>query len=169
MMKKTLIVIISSVILSSLAGCQKGSPADTEKPKMSLAGVWSEMEHDWVIKMADDGTISEVYRSDGLHMDLSVKGVQQEMQDENLFIQYIYGKCWWTYDQNTRILKATVTIDNFYVSAGEAELNCAIIDEFEGPVAEDGSTWKPQWTTKNILDPNAPAQVSEKIELLFTR
>lgn len=172
---KQLLVLVCCVF-PLFAGCQQNSISkvsnsaeNSEKSVPSATEVWRGRGNGWVIYMAADGNIPELYRSEGLHMILSEKGTQKESANKQLLVRYTYGNCFWSYDPKTNNLKATVTLDNYYVNARGAELSCGMVDEFEGPVSADKKTWTANWKTITTLDANTPEQISTGRKVIFDR
>jgi len=164
-MKKHILLVVLS--LTALCGCQQFV---TWKTNHSIAGVWkSEGALPWKFVFAKNGAIKEVFRNDGLRMDISAGGSGSETSDKQVLASYVYGPCVWSYDPKTNILRATVTIEDFYVKAGDAELNCKLIDEFEGPLSGDDRTWNASWTTTTKWHDNAPDQVVADRKLVLTK
>ena len=170
-MKRLSVLVCCTFLLYS--GCQQN---DISQDGDSVEGgedfvieVWRGQGHGWTIYMGADGSIPEVYRSEGLHMDLSEGGVEKGSPDNEIFVHYLYGDCFWSYDSETNNLKATVTLDNYYVNAGGVELSCAIVDEFEGPLSPDKMTWIANWKTITTLDANKPEQISTGRKLIFNK
>ncbi len=154
-MKKHILLVVLS--LTALCGCQQSA---AWKASHSIAGVWQgEGEMPWKFIFAEKGAIKKVFRNDSLVMDIAVGGSTTESPDKQLFAQYVYGPCVWSYDPKTSILQATVTIEDFYVKAITSELSCSVIDKFEGPLSKEGKTWTASWTTTTKWHDNAPDQV----------
>ena len=173
---KRLLVLVCCVFLFLFSGCQQNdifkasdSVESGEESVSPVIDIWRGQGNGWVIYLGADGNIPEVYRIEGLHMDLSEKGVQEESPDKELFVGYTYGNCFWSYDSEMNNLKATVTLDNYYVNAGGAELSCGMVDEFEGPVSSDKKTWTANWTTITTFDANIPEQISTGRILIFNK
>lgn len=135
----------------------------------SFTEVWRGQGNAWTLYLGADGNIPEVYRSEGLHMVLSEGGILRDSPDKEISVRYIYGNCFWSYDSATNNLKATVTLDNYYVNAQGAELSCSMVDEFEGPISSDKMNWTANWTTITTFDTNTPAQINTGRTLIFDK
>ncbi len=170
-----LLVLFGSVLL--LGGCQKNdiSKADNsiesnEELVSSIIDIWQGRGTGWVIHMAADGNIPEVYRPEGLHMDLSTGGIEKGSANKEISVRYIYGDCFWSYDSKTNNLKVTVTLNNYYVNANGVELDCGMVDEFEGPLSSDKMTWTANWKTIiTMFGKNKSEQVSTGRTLIFDK
>jgi len=142
-------LLLSASLL--LCSCQKwvstqkgGIPNFPEK----MVGVWQEEgEMPWKFIFAEKGAIKKVFRNDSLVMDIPAGGSTIGTPNDEVFANYVFGPCVWSYDPKTNILRVTVTIEDFYVKAGNAELDCCLIDKFDGPLSKDGKTWTATWTT----------------------
>ena len=162
--------LLSALIAWLAMGCQPGSnQKGLSAGNSTIAGVWhnTEQRSPWKFVLEKDGTISEVFRPDGLHMILAEGGLKQEPAP-NLFASYIYGPCTWSYHKATKIMKVKVVIDNFYVKANDSELSCQVIDEFEGPLSNKG-VWTATWKTITKLDPPALDQTADGGTLTFVK
>ncbi len=172
---KLFLSTIYFICIVLISGCQQNdiskitNPIEISEDTVSFAGVWSGQGSDWVIHIGVDGNIPEVHRAGGLHMDLSVEGIKNESPDKQLFVQYIYGDCFWSYNTETNNLKATVTLDNYYMDIGGIEVSYAMVDEFEGPVSSDKMTWTANWKTITTFDTNTSDQVSTGRKIIFVK
>lgn len=134
-----------------------------------LVGVWRGYGNGWEIHFAKDGSISEVLRVEGLRMDLSEEFTEKASHNNEIYVRYTYGDCFWSYDGETSILKATVTLDNYYANVKETLLSCVMVDEFEGQVSEDKMTWTANWKTVTTFDNGKPDQISTDRILIFNK
>jgi hypothetical protein len=134
----------------ALAGCgpeKITKPQQTPLPSIqpAIAGVWQTAAmNPWKLTLAEDGTVTEVLRKDGLHF-VMVDGSVEYRPLENVYAKYVFGPCLWDYDPVNRRLNVVLTIDDMLVKTGQQEFQCSLIDEFSGTISEDGKTWTPEW------------------------
>ena len=149
-------------------GCQPGNVRKIDYSP--IVGTWQTegQGNPWKFVLQEDGRIFEVYRSDGLHMNLAEGGVQMELL-EDVYVHYIYGPCTWTYNQDTNILKVTVIIDDFYIKAQDSELTCQVIDEFEAPLSEGSKSWRAVWKTTTKFNTPGPDEIVNGGTLTFKK
>ena len=172
-----LFITSNFLLLTSLLifGCQQkniskvSDSVNSGEESASFTEVWREQGNRWSLNLGADGNIPEVNRPEGLHMVLSEGGILKDSPNKEIFVRYIYGDCFWSYDSESNILKATVTLDNYYVNASGAELSCGMVDEFEGPVSPDKMIWTANWTTITTFDTNIPAQTNTGRTLIFDK
>lgn len=156
-------ISLSLLLIVNVSGCTtQKSDESSQMHQNNYFGTWQNDEVGWSFQFEPGGTISHVDRWDGLVMDLSLGGVTIEAPNDQMFASYVYGPCTWHFDENSNYLRATVTIEDLYVSVKGAGLSCKMIDSFEGPVSENGLVWTAFWTTTTIWHDNAPDQLLEK-------
>lgn len=152
-------LLAAVIVLSGLYGCGQNGRVEQDALPQKCAGSWSNVEAGWAFVLEDDGTISKVVRMDGLVMDVKAGGASTESADQQLIANYVYGPCRWSWDAPSGSLRAVVTIEDLYVKAMGAELSCKVIDEFAGPVSEDGRVWTASWKTTTKWHDGSPDQV----------
>ncbi|MHC5163619.1 MAG: hypothetical protein ACYSO4_11020, partial [Planctomycetota bacterium] len=120
----------------------------------------------WKFTLLEDGAFLEIIRSDNQRMVLEEGGFEVERPD--YLLRYIFGPCEWSYDEKTKHLKITIVIDHFYLKADVSELECMLIDTFEGPISEDGKIWTATWTNTMRFDPPKPDVVTPAQVIVFS-
>lgn len=159
------IAVIAFTGLLLLAGCHENR-INESGVKPAVTAVWEcGGKQPWKFVLLEDGTLQEVIRADAQRMVISEGGL--ETQGPQFVLRYIFGPCEWTYDEQTNILKITVTIDDFYVKAQESELSCTLIDEFEGTISPDRKIWNAVWTTTIKYNQTIPDKVESGRKLIF--
>lgn len=161
-------ILYSLFFILLLSGCQP-SQQSSQKAEPGVAAVWESQpgKSHWKFTMLNDGTLSEVIRADTQHMILAEGGM--EIKGQDYLLRYVFGPCTWEYAEESKTLKVSITVNDFHIQSPGAELNCMLIDEFEGPLSEDGTAWTPKWTAIMRYDPPAPARVSDGGTLKFTK
>lgn len=179
-MKQLLVLVVCAVVLAGLAGCQEGNKVngvsingDSEFPEF-LAGIWKADKYDWVIRFEADGRISAiVHHIWALPIDMNEGGFFTEGPEEGTHALFIMGPCKAEYDINTRELYVKIILDHFSIKLPQGSLEGRSDDFFEGPVSEDGTTWKAGWKHYGWLEGAAPPDANEieanPVPLVFTK
>lgn len=159
------------VSLALIAGCQKSSQIEEEikKEPAAVSAIWEcGGKKSWKFTFAEDGTIPEVKRGDGLLMVLSEGGKKINI-GPNMSIEYIYGPCTWQYDEEKGVMKVDVIINNVNIKGSSEEINCTLFDSFEGRVSDDGNTWTAEWKSKEEYDVPERDNFKEGRRLIFKK
>lgn len=158
-MKKIVIFKLLLIICICVIGCNfEQSSKQTESNIPVSISVWE--THDkmpWKFILGPEGAITEVFRNDGLQMVIKEGSIEMQPAD-NVFAYYEFGPCTWKYDSETNTLRVIVTFSDVVIIADQAELNCGMVDEFYGPLSEDGKIWTAEWKTTTTFDPETPKQ-----------
>lgn len=141
-----------------------------------MVGVW-EAEVDryskWGIKFEPDGSILKIIHSVAGPVRLTEGGIYEEGPDEGAFCVFVMGPCEANYTPSTRMLKVKIIVDYFQMKLPTGELEGRIEDYFEGPVSEDGKTWKVDWRDYGWLEgadpPDTNVIEANPIPLVFTK
>jgi hypothetical protein len=161
--------ILMLTAMAIVVGCQETGQKqvkDNHSEPAAVSAVWeSTGRADWKFIFAEDGTLSEVFREDNLHMILAEGGTGVNSGDTSA--HYVYGPCVWSYDSDSRFQKVTVAIDNLHVSTQDNEVNFMIIYTFEGMVSLHGKKSEAEWTKTTKIDPSIPDQVESKGTVIF--
>lgn len=140
-----------------LCSCQEKSvkkPQETVTVLPQIAGIWKTFEdRPWIITLAEDGKVTDIVRSDGLHFVIADGFIEYKPAD-NIYAKYVFGPCMWDYDPASRRLDVILSVDDMVVRTDQQELKCSFIDEFSGTLSEDGTTWTPTWVlTQKFTSP----------------
>jgi len=183
-MKQLLVLFGCVVFLLGLAGCQNAGRTDSSVgviiendgafPQV-MVGVWqAEVSRfsKWGIKFEPDGSILKIVHSLAGPVKLSEGGVYAE-GPEGYYYVFAMGPCEANYIPGTGILKVKIIVDHYEIKLPIDLLEGKIEDYFEGPVSEDGKTWKVNWRNYGWLDgadPPDPVVIeANPIELVFTK
>ena len=179
-MKQLVFLVGFAVVLAGLVGCQDdnkviGVSVDGNGgfPEF-LAGTWKADKHDWQISFEDDGNISSIVHFVWtLPIDINEGGFFVEGPDEGTHALFVMGPCEAEYDGKTRELSVKIILDHYSIKLPHGTLEGKSHDFFEGPVSEDGKTWKAGWKNYGWLEGAAPpdANVIEAnpVPLVFTK
>jgi len=110
----------------------------------SMVGVWEAEVSSlgkWGIKFEPDGSINKIIHSLAGPVNVTEGGVSAEGPDDSYY-DFVMGPCEARYIPKTRMIKVKITVDYFIMKIPAGELEGRIEDYFEGPVSEDGKTWK---------------------------
>lgn len=167
-MKTKTIFLLLTIALLCLAGCQSSANKTGTSGDNPIAGTWvSQGPKPWKLILENDGTISEVFRPDGLHMVVAEGGIKKELEP-NILAIYTFGPCTWSYDASSNYLKAVVEIEDLYFTTGSISVSSTIKDVFEGQLQNDNSTWAVTWSSlEKIHKPEK--EESRKKKVMFKK
>jgi hypothetical protein len=180
-MKQLLVLAGFAVLLSGLAGCKSADrridkviDGDRQFPEF-LAGEWeAEMTNNskWAFKFENDGSISKITHVLAGEVDLEAGGSYMEGR-EGTFAVFVMGPCEAEYDENTRELSVKIILEHYNLKLRKGQLEGKSHDYFEGPVSEDGNTWKAGWKSYAWLEgatpPDANVIEANPVPLVFTK
>jgi len=176
-MKKIFALLNCSFIVLALAGCNNLTDQSQEKvfPEV-MVGVW-EVEISqygkWGIKFEPDGSIRKIIHSLAGPVKLQEGGTYAHSETDDAYYVFVMGTCEADYIPSTGILKVKIIVDHFTMKVPAGELVGRIEDYFEGPISEDGKTWKVNWLNYGWLegaDPPDPEVIeANPIPLVFTK
>jgi hypothetical protein len=162
------LLCLTLVSLFLLNGCTETEKLEVE-PSNPIAGVWqSTGDKTWQFVMKDDGSVSEVFLPDGLHMVISEEGTQKEISPE-ITEHYMYGPCRWFFDEDSNVLAVTLTYDKLLIRGDGAKLERTINDELTGQVSEDLDEWNPNWVRKISFSLPIPEQILTPVTYQFRK
>jgi hypothetical protein len=179
-MKQFVVLALFSIVTAGLTGCQNdnkvnGSTVDGggDFPEF-LAGTWKADKYNWQIRFEKDGRISAIVHNIwALPIDINEGGFFTEGPDEGTHALFIIGPCEAEYDANTCELHVKIVLDHFSIKLPQGSLEGRSEDFFEGPVSEDGTTWKAEWKNYGWLEgadpPDANLIEANPIPLVFTK
>ena len=165
---RLLVQCLLPIAFCLIIGCQPTQQVG-EELESEIHAVWESPlgKNHWRFSLLDGGILSEVTRNDAQRMVISEGGLYVESPE--LTLRYVFGPCKWSFDKDTNILKVTITLNDYYVKVSENEINCTLIDTFEGPVSSDGKTWIADWTTTMKYDQNVPDRIDSVRRVLFKK
>lgn len=179
-MKQLVVLVGCAVFLSGLVGCQdRGTEViiegDGEFPEV-MVGVW-EAEvtkfSKWNIKFEPDGSISEIIHGVADEVNIAEGGVQGEGPEDNTYYVFAMGPCEAEYTPSTRMLKVKIIVDYFIMKLPQGELEGRMEDYFEGPISEDGKTWRVNSLNYTWLEGATPPDTNlieaNPVPLVFTK
>ena len=110
----------------------------------SMVGVWEAKVSSlgkWGIKFEPDGSINKIIHSLAGAVNVTEGGVSAEGPEDSYY-DFVMGPCEAGYIPETRMIKVKIIVDYFIMKVPIGEFEGRIEDYFEGPVSEDGKTWK---------------------------
>jgi hypothetical protein len=133
----------------------------------SMVGKWEgDVEGDsgvkWGFKFEQDGSISELEHFFAGKVDLQQGGAYFQGNDPNNYAVFIIGPYEARYDTNTREVKVKVILDYYLMRIGGLEATGRCEDYLQGPVSEDGKTWKVEWRDYSWLEGAYPPDINEE-------
>jgi len=166
-MKQLVVLVGCGVFLSGLVGCQNAKrgvevAVDGEFPEV-MVGVWEaevSRYNKWSIKFEPDGSISKIIHAVAGPVDIAEGGVHAEGPEDNTYYVFAMGPCEAEYTPGTRMLKVKIVVDYFIMKLPQGELEGRIEDYFEGPVSDDGRTWRVNSLSYGWLEGAAPPDVN---------
>lgn len=188
-MKRLVVLAGCVVFLLGLAGCgqEKMSPkiwngeppAEDALPDFfpdqnhtgafpeSMVGEWEgDVEGNsgvkWGFKFEPDGSISKLEHFYAGKVDLQQGGAYFEGADPNTYAVFVIGPYEARYDANTRELKVKVILDYYLMRIEGVEVTGRCEDYLQGPVSEDGKTWKVEWRDYGWLEGAYPPDINEE-------
>lgn len=179
-MKQLVILAGCAIVLAGLVGCQDDNKVNGVSvgggggfPEF-LAGTWKADNHKWQITFEGDGRITSiVHYIWNLPIDINEGGFFTEGPDEGTHALFIIGPCEAEYKENTRELSVKIILDHYSIKLPQGTLEGKSHDFFEGPVSEDGKTWKTGWKHYIWLEDAAPPDADEieanPVPLVFTK
>ncbi len=179
-MKQLLVLAGCAVVLAGLVGCQNANEVnrvsvdgDGKFPEF-LAGTWKADKHDWQISFEGDGRISSIVHFVwALPIDMNEGDFFVEGPDEGTYALFVMGPCEAEYDENTRELSVEIILEHYAMKLPQGTLEGKSHDYFQGPVSEDGNTWKAGWKNYSWLEGATPPDANEieanPVPLVFTK
>jgi len=144
-----------------------------------LVGAWEiktgQYKDRWGFRFEPDGSIlriihaaeGPVYLAEG-----ESYGEAKSEDSEDAYYFLTMGSCEARYRPETRMLKVQIVMDHM-LKLSIGELEGRVEDYFEGPVSEDGKTWKAEWLYYGWLEEAAPPDPNvikaHPIPLVFTK
>ncbi len=118
-----------------------------------LVGTWKADRYDWAFKFEPDGSISHlVHMLWALRIDVKEGGVYVKSKFEDSYAVFVIGPCEADYNPTTRELSVKIIMDYYEIKTPVGSLEGRSEDYFQGPVSEDGKTWKVEWRNYGYLD-----------------
>jgi len=147
-----------------------------------LVGAWKvktgEYKDKWGFKFEPDGSILRIVHSAEGPVYLAEGESYGEATSEGSEDAYFFvtmGLCEARYRPETRMLKVQIVMDHI-LKLSPGELEGRVEDYFEGPVSEDGKTWKAGWLYYSWFkggrppDPPDPNVIkAHSVPLVFTK
>jgi len=186
-MNKILALLNCLFILFALAGCDKQNQRTSNQSQLTdqnqekvfpevMVGVWeAEVSRysKWGIKFEPDGSILKIIHSLAGPVKLEEGGTHANSETEDAYYVFVMGPCEANYMSSTGILKVKIVVDHFMMKLPQGELDGRIEDYFEGPISEDGTTWKVNWLNYGWLEGSDPPDPNiieaNPIPLVFTK
>jgi hypothetical protein len=144
-------------------------PAQTQTSAFpeSMVGIWEALvnEYDgskWGIKFEPDGSIKKIIHSVAGPVNVAEGGVNAEGPEDS-FYDFVMGPCEARYIPETGMIKVKIIIDYYIMKLPAGELEGRMEDYFEGPVSEDGKTWKANWRSFGWLKDATPPDINDII------
>ncbi len=163
-MKNILLILLVFTLL--FIGCQSHQTVAKPDYPSTIVGTWEDDSPDhWKFILLEDGKIEEVIRSDAQRMVIAEGNMAIESKD--FILAYQFGPCLWIYDKESNVLYIRITLDNFYIKAGEQEINYAWTDEFSGKLSEDGKRWAAEWITTTMAESQSSGKQVESGRTLY--
>jgi hypothetical protein len=169
------------VIILALSGCGQQSQRTSNQPQENvfpevMVGVWEAQVSKyskWGIKFEPDGSILKIIHSVIGPVRLEEGGTYEEGPDPGTYAVFVMGPCEANYNPSTRMLKVKIIVDYYKMKLPTGELEGRIEDYFEGPVSEDGKTWKVEWRSYGWLEGADPPDIetidANPEKLVFTK
>lgn len=179
-MKQLLVLAGCVIVLAGLVGCQKakrvleaGVDSGGEFPEF-LAGTWKADKHNWQISFEGDGSVSSIVHVVlAQPIDLEEGGLFAEGPDEGMYAMFVMGPCEAEYDKNTSELSVKIILEHYEIKLPKVQLEGKSHDYFQGPVSEDGKTWKAGWKShvwiEGVTLPDANMIEANPVPLVFTK
>ncbi len=170
-----LIFNFACVLLLVTVGCDNGSivprpvkPTEEGFPEV-MVGVWEQKNeefHKWGIKFESDGSISKIIHPMAGPVNIAEGGSHAEAPDGSYYT-FVMGPCDANYIPSTNMLKVKILIDYFAIKIPVGILEGRSEDYFEGPVSQDGKTWKANWLGYGWVEGGNPPPIEKLKERLM--
>ena len=153
----------------------KGQAQENTFPPV-MVGVWEVQVSKysrWGIKFEPDGSILKIIHVVAGPIRLEEGGIYEEGPDPNTYALFVMGPCEANYIPSTGMLKVKIIVDYYKMKLPNGVLEGRIEDYFEGPISEDGKTWKVKWWNYGWLEgadpPDIEAINANPETLIFTK
>ncbi len=153
-----------------------GSEASWGAFPESMVGVWEAESSNiskWGIKFEPDGSIKKIIHTVAGPVNVPEGGVHAEREDDGSYYIFVLGPCEARYIPETRMVKVKIIVDYFIMKLPAGTVEGRFEDYFEGPVSEDGKTWKAEWLNFSwivgAVAPEPDLIKADPIPLVFTK
>ncbi len=151
------------------------APEINEFPE-SVVGLWKTKFPNslikWEIKFEPNGSIKKIFHSLAGNINVDEGGVDGNVPGGSYYV-FVMGPCEARYIPKTRTLKVKIIVDYFLFSFPAGDLEGRMEDYFEGPVSEDGKTWKADWRDfvwlKGAIPPDINLINANPVPLTFNK
>lgn len=174
MIREILLLIVCSVVLPGLWGCQTNRQvlSQTEDSKDNtfpqfLVGTWQPDESRWVFTFEADGRISKMKHFVGMEFDVAEGGLVEQWRN-NAEAIYALGPCEAQYNPKTCELSVTIVIEHYIISFPNGSMEGNFHDYLTGRVSEDAMTWNASWTSTSEIFGSGSSTVGPE-QLTFTK
>ncbi len=186
-MKRLVVLVGCCVFLLAVAGCGRQNEKISGQPQLEseswesafpevMVGVWEVVVNEysgskWGIKFEPDGSISKIIHSLAGPVDVVEGGAYAERDDS--YYVFVMGPCEANYEPQTGMLKVEIIVDHYTMKIPAGVLEGRIEDYIEGPVSEDGKTWRAKWVSLGWLEGSDPPPIdilkANPTPLVFTK
>jgi len=176
------------IFVLALWGCEQQNKGISSQPQLesesrenvfpeSMVGVWEVVVNEysgskWGIKFEPDGSINKIIHSLAGPVNVTEGGVSAEGPEDSYY-DFVMGPCEARYIPETRMIKVKIIVDYFIMKLPADELEGKIEDYIEGPVSEDGKTWKANWVSLGWFEGADPPPIdilkANPTPLVFTK
>lgn len=167
MVKYSLFLCLLSFIGLISIGC---APSDKKvetpepvklEPAGPIEGTWitGSPGHNnyWKLELGPKGSVRQVTHGNVV-WPIHEGGLKQESPDGNMYVHYIFGPCFWEYDEENTNLRVVITVDEMLIKTPDNLVNVKTVDTLEGPMQEPGKLWKAAWTNYWEVESGANGQ-----------